>query len=87
MWRAITGEGPPNVPFTAKEYSQHGLPWFEYYDDNFQSIRGSSILKELKSIIQKGVEKKENPLPENETVKPENIKRIGIRKKVREGAF
>lgn len=87
MWRAITGELPPTVPFTAKEYSRYGLPWFEYYDDNSQSISGSSILKDLKSIIQKGLEESENPLPENEPVKPENIKRIGIRKKVREGVF
>ena len=24
--RAITGEAPPTVPFTAKEYTRHGLP-------------------------------------------------------------
>ncbi len=30
VWRAITGNAPPTVPFTAKEYNDHGLPWFDY---------------------------------------------------------
>lgn len=87
VWRAITGDNPPTVPFTAKEYTNHGFPWFEYYDDNSKSIDGSSILSKLKSIIQKGNDNGENPLPENEPVKPENIKKIVAGDQVREGIF
>lgn len=87
MWRAITGDNPPTVPFTSKEYTDNGFPWFNYYDDDSASIDGSSILSKLKSIIQKGNDKGENPLPENEPVKPENIKRIVSEDQVREGIF
>ena len=86
MWRAITGDNPPTVPFTAKEYTENGLPWFEYYDDNSASIDGSAVLSKLKSIIQKGNDKGENPLPENTSVNPENVKKIS-KDQVREGHF
>jgi len=26
VWRAITGDAPPTVPFTTEEYTRHGLP-------------------------------------------------------------
>jgi hypothetical protein len=87
VWRAITGNNPPTVPFTAKEYTKNGFPWFEYYDDNSESINGSSILNKLKSIIQKGHNKGGNPLPENTSVKPENVKKIMKKNQVREGIF
>lgn len=87
IWRAITGDNPPTTPFTAKEYTDHGFPWFEYYDDNSKSIDGSSVLNKLKSVIQMGNDKGENPLPENEPVKPENIKKIVPEGQVREGFF
>ncbi len=87
MWRAITGENPLTVPFTAREYENHGLPWFEYYDDHLKTIPGASILKKLKTIVQKAKDKKENPLPENETVIPGNIKQIVPENRVREGEF
>jgi len=87
VWRAITDDNPPTVPFTAKEYTDNGFPWFEYYDDNSVSKNGSSILDKLKSIIQKGNDKGENPLPENEAVKPENVKTIAKKDQVREGIF
>jgi hypothetical protein len=87
MWRAITGQTPPTVPFTAREYTEHHLPWFEYYHDHSASIPGAAILKNLKSVIQKAREKEENPLPENQTVTPGNIKQILPCNRVREGEF
>ena len=87
IWREITGENPPTIPFTAKEYNRHGFPWFKYYKENSNSISGSMILSKLKSIMQKGNDKGENPLPENESVNPENIKKIVPKNQVREGIF
>jgi hypothetical protein len=90
VWRAITGEAPPTVPFTAKEYTQHGLPWFEYYSDNSVAVDGSEKLDGLKSVVEMGKEKKDNPLPENESVVPERIVELrrGLKRgQVREGAF
>jgi hypothetical protein len=90
VWRTITSDSPPTVPFTAKEYTKHGLPWFEYYSDNSTSLNGSGILKGLKSVVQMGKNKKDKPLPENESVTPQKI--VGLRKglkktEVREGTF
>ena len=45
VWRAITGDAPPTVPFTAKEYTRHGLPWFDYYSDNSTRSEGCCKIK------------------------------------------
>jgi len=90
VWRAITGEAPPTVPFTAKEYTRHGFPWFEYYSDNSVAADGSEKLDGLKSVVELGKEKEDNPLPENESVVPERIVELrkGLKRgQVREGAF
>ena len=89
VWRAITGEDPPTVPPTAKEYTAHGLPWFEYYGEG-SAVEGSKILDSLKSVLTIGEEKGQVPLPENEPVDPANVihLRKGLKKgQVREGRF
>lgn len=89
-WRAITGRAPPTVPFTAKEYTRAGLPWFEYYAEGAKAVEGSSILGKLRSIARVGEEKGQVPLPENESVTPERIvelRRGLARDQVREGEF
>jgi len=73
VWRQITGENPPTTPPTAKEYTEAGLPWFDWYDDNSKPLKGSKKLAGLKSVHQMGKEKKQKPLPENQSVKPKNI--------------
>jgi hypothetical protein len=83
VWRAITGESPPTVPFTAKEYTSYDLPWFDYYSDNSIPLEGSERLKDLKSVVEMGKKKEDNPLPENENVTPENI--VELRKGLKEG--
>lgn len=65
VWRAITGKEPPTIPLTAKEYTQRGLPWFDYYEEKSYK-RASDEMKDIKSM-------KDMPggaalLPENESV-------------------
>jgi hypothetical protein len=48
-WKQITGEKPPHKPFSAKEYIQEGLPWFDYYSEN-KGIPASKVLKGVKSV-------------------------------------
>jgi len=89
-WRQITGEVPPTVPPTAKEYTKAGLPWFEYYDDRLEAVAGSSIIEQLKSVAGMGREKGDVPLPENQAVHatPIVVLRKGLAKgQVREGTF
>jgi len=90
VWRAITNEESPTVPFTAKEYTENGFPWFDYYDDSATVLKGSEKLGGVKSVKEMGEEKGGVPLPENEPVRPEYI--IKLRKhlkkhQVREGVF
>jgi hypothetical protein len=90
MWHAITGQNPPTVPLTAKEYNKHGLPWFDYYADGESAVSGSDILSKLKSVATLGKEKGDVPLPENESIQPQKIieLRKGLTKEqVREGTF
>mgnify|MGYP000162144869 CR=1 FL=1 len=68
VWRAVTGDNPPTVPMTAREYAAHNLPWFEYYTDGAGVLDGSEKLSGLKSVKEKGIEKGDNPLPKNASV-------------------
>jgi hypothetical protein len=90
VWKAITGEAPPTVPYTAKEYTQLGLPWFKSYSDDSSALKGSSKLSKLKSVFAMGKRKGDVPLPENESVQVENIIKLrkGLKEgQVREGSF
>ncbi len=58
VWREITGEKPPTVPPTAREYAgAAGLPWFDYYNDEGTAVDGSDILSKLKSVVRIGKKK------------------------------
>lgn len=55
QWMAITGERPPSEPPTAAEYTEHGLPWFDYYDADAAAIAGAERLGMLKSVREKDI--------------------------------
>ncbi|MCP4499638.1 MAG: hypothetical protein GY822_06685 [Deltaproteobacteria bacterium] len=48
VWSELTGEKPPGTAPTAREYANHGLPWFDYYSDD-KAVQGSKVLNEQKS--------------------------------------
>jgi hypothetical protein len=90
VWRSITGEEPPPTPATAAEYTRAGLPWFEYYGADGRALSGGGRLGGLKSVQEIGRSTGRVPLPENETVDPDNVVKLrrGLaRDEVREGAF
>ena len=68
QWMALTGERPPIMPPTARDYTEAGLPWYDYYDTDHEAVSGSDTLKSVKSVAQTGKEKGEAALPENETI-------------------
>ena len=89
VWRAIAGQNPPTTPPTAKEYTRAGLPWFEYYGDG-PGIDGAKPFGGIKSVAEMAKQKSDVPLPENESVTPEQV--VVLRKalkrgQVREGRF
>lgn len=82
VWSAITGEAPLSPPLTAKEYTRHGFPWFDYYADS-PAVEGGSAFSRLKSILGLAQDKKDNPLPENDSVEVENL--IGLHAPLEKG--
>src|ERR1051325_8483174 len=68
-WRAIAGEAPPTKPPTADDYTSAGFPWFDYYDAELKAVPGSKILAALKSVKEKLLEKRQQPLQEHQSVK------------------
>ena len=76
-WRQITGAEPPTVPPTAKEYTEHGLPWFDYYAETPAVDGGGRLGKVLKSVGELGKGKDDGPLPENQSVEPGPVLRVG----------
>jgi hypothetical protein len=90
VWREMTGKKPPTTPRTSKEYRRAGIPWFDYYDDRKSAVDGTEVLAALKSVAELGAEKGDMPLPENESVEVDRVRRVGPKKRpdqVREGAF
>jgi len=90
VWRAVTGEEPPTTPPTSREYTEKGLPWFDYYAADRVALEGSEKLAELKSVIQKAREEGGSPLPENESVETDRVVALGGERpdnRVREGSF
>ncbi|MBX3229167.1 MAG: hypothetical protein KIT84_18905 [Labilithrix sp.] len=68
LWREITGEEPPASPITARDYAQHGLPWFELYDEARGAIAGSDRLAGIKSVKEMDMEKSKLPLQDDAPV-------------------
>lgn len=83
VWHQVTGESPPTTPPTAKEYTDAGLPWFEWYDDHNHALAGATVLAGIKSVAELGKQKGDVPLPENQSVTPERV--IALRKGLKKG--
>ena len=74
-----SGWRPPTVPPTAKQYTEAGLPWFEWYGRDSEAVDGAEKLAGLKSVAQFGDGKDEAPLPENESVDASHV--VGLRER------
>ena len=37
-------------PISSEEYTNAGLPWFDYFDEDKKSIEGAEALDDIKSI-------------------------------------
>jgi len=77
VWRQVTGSNPPHPSFTAKEYTNAGIPWFDYYRDDLSALPGSDVLYTVKSVFNVGQAKGEKPLPENTSIDPELVVQYG----------
>lgn len=80
-WKAVTGEAAPNEPPTAKEYSDAGLPWFEYYGKDQGALPGGANLGVVKSVAKLFKKKTGATLPNSYDVQTGAPKALGPRRK------
>lgn len=72
-WHAITGQIPPSQPLTAEQYTKAGFPWFDYYNADLKAVEGSKKLSHLKTVKETAAEKRDTPLPDNQSISVVNI--------------
>ena len=82
----LTGCKPPGLPTTAQDYTNAGLPWFEFADNELAAIEGAKALAGLDSVASVKLKKGEGFLPDNDPVTPKVVKKLN-RSMVREGEF
>ena len=82
----VTGVEPPARPPTARDYTEAGLPWFEYYGGDLTALDGAKKLAGLDSVAARKLKQGEGVLPDNDPASPAVVKRVGVTR-VREGEF
>jgi hypothetical protein len=75
VWKQVTGQAPPTKPPTSKNYTDAGLPWFDYYNEKATALSGSSELAGLKSVYEK-FNKLGLDLPDNESVHTSSVVKL-----------
>ena len=90
QWQEIAGEQPASRPPTASDYSKAGLPWFDYYAADVETLAGAPALALAKSVAELAAEKGEQVLGPDGDAEPGNVVQLGPKapvksKPVREG--
>ena len=76
----------PACRLPAKDYTDAGLPWFDYYGGDLTALDGAQKLTGLDSVAAKKLKQGEGVLADNDPVQPAVVKTLhGDR--VREGEF
>ena len=77
QWREITGEAPPTKPPTAADYTKAGLPWFDYYAADLETVGGAQALALAKSVAEMAADKGEQVLGPDGEANPDTIISLG----------
>jgi len=78
QWQEITGGEVRTKPPTAADYTNAGLPWFDYYADA-PTLAGAPALSWLKSVAEMAEEKGDDPFDANSTPAPKQVIQLGPR--------
>lgn len=86
QFKAITGSLPPHPQVTTKDYSNAGMPWYDFYSEK-PALGGAEVLAQLKGLAAKTIEIQGAPLQGNETVQPTLVTSLRRAQAVRDGCF
>ena len=50
LYRELVGHEPPPSPISAATYAEHGLPWFDLYDESRATLAGADRLRSVRSV-------------------------------------
>ena len=67
-YKEITGNDPPLSPISVQTYTEYGLPWFELYDEDKQTLEATEKLKRIKSVKEKDQEEFGQTLQDDSTI-------------------
>ena len=85
---SVTSEKPPTRPPTAQEYTDAGLPWFDYYGADLKALASTTKLSKLNSVATMKSKQRRDDLPDNEPLFPEKVIKLSKHGPVvREGNF
>lgn len=76
QYLAVTGEPYPRRPFSARDYAQHGLPWFHAYRDA-ETLDAATPLTALPGLAALTQAKTGLPLADNGLLGPLNVHTLG----------
>ncbi len=76
-WGQITGEMPPNAPPSARTYSSHGIPWFDYYSEQGSTDGGGKLGEILEPVSKIAKKLDQDPLSANESLTTSRIHDVG----------
>jgi len=77
QYEQITGRMPPPPPISAQIYAEHGLPWFDLYDEDRADLAPAEELKRAKTISQLDAERGDgSPDTSKILIKESEIKKL-----------
>jgi hypothetical protein len=79
-WREVTGLAPPSRPPTAADYNKAGLPWFDYYAADVETLAGAPELALVKSVAEIAADKGDPPLDPLGEIEPATVIDLGPHK-------
>jgi hypothetical protein len=68
LYEQITGRKAPETPVTARTYAEHGLPWFDLYDEHLGDVAPSDTLAGVKSVKELDADKGFGPQQDDRPV-------------------
>ena len=86
----MSGLEPPSTPISAKLYAEHGLPWFDLYDEKKGDVKAAKELEKVKSV--KEMDKKKGFSAQQDDgsieISPDAIKTLApLKGQVRDGEW